>query len=370
MFPQGLIDQWLSKSREGRRSVREDPKATPAILENINRLEEYCRRHPYDVYCASTLQNPPFALHALECEAAEQQRLAQPPPVFLVTAPSPSAHTTTSNEVRSGVCGRYAGGEESRASVVAAGQHLHHVTTRLAAYLESSGMLSSAAGLQEEGSQCIAVADFFVRLLSEAAVAAMYRQGVAAQVETEERETFQHRQSRRRLQLRVNSEDVSTRRRLELPGGRGTGHEAAHEFEDPTVARPIADLRRLSQGLVSLWGLLAQTERHGGQAVGGLPLQKRSRDGAADSGAADDDDNLWTRVRVGCLRHWLGDRAPPPPPPPLGTAALVETKQKAEASSPTPPGGTWSSWQLRISERDVEFALRKVVADVTASAGP
>ncbi|CBZ24224.1 conserved hypothetical protein [Leishmania mexicana MHOM/GT/2001/U1103] len=370
MFPQGLIDQWLSKSREGRRSVREDRKATPAILDNIDRLEEYCRSHPYNVFCASTLQHPPFALHALESEAAAQQRLAQPPPVFAATVPSPSAHTTASNEVWGGVCGRYADGDESRASVAAARQHLHNVAARLATYLQSSGAVRSSATRHEEESQCTVVADFFVHLLSEAAVAAVYRQGIAAQVEGEERAAFQHRQSRRRLQLPVHSKHDGTLEGLELSDRKGAGAEAVHEVEGLTVVRPIADYRRLSQGLASLWSLLAQTERRGGLAPGGPPSKKRSRDSTADTDSADDNDNLWTRVRVDYLRHWLGDRPLPPPPPLPGTAALGETQRRTEASSPANLGGAWRSRPLYISERDVEFALRKVLADVTASAPP
>ncbi|GET86322.1 hypothetical protein, conserved [Leishmania tarentolae] len=367
MFPQGLIDQWLSKSREGRRSVREDPKATPAILDNIDHLEEYCRSHPYDVFCASTLQHPPFALHALESEAAEQQRLAQPPLVFAATVPSPSAHMTASNELKGGVCGRYADGDESRASVIAARQHLHNVSSRLAAYLQSSSMVKSAASRHEEESQCTVVADFFVHLVSEAAVAAMYRQGIAAQVEAEEQAAFQHRRSQRRLQLRVNSKHDGALERLELSGSKVTDTEADHEVEGLTVVRPIADHRRLNQGLASLWNLLAQTERQDGVAAGGSPSQKRSRDSITESDSANGDDNLWTRVRVDCLRHWLGDRVLPPPPPLPGTAALEETQRKTEASSPVTPGCMWWNRPLLISERDVEFALRKVLADVTAS---
>ncbi|KAG5485504.1 hypothetical protein LSCM1_07589 [Leishmania martiniquensis] len=369
MFPQGLIDQWLSKSREGRRSVREDPKATPAILDNINRLEEYCRSHPYDVFCASTLQNPPFALHALESEAAERQRLAQPPPVLSVTVPSPSAHATAFDGVGSGVCGRYADGEVLRTSVAAAAQHLHNVATRLAAYLRSSGLVKCAAGQHEEGLQCTVVANFFVRLLSEAAVAAVYRQGIAAQIEAEDRAVFQHRQSQRRLQLHVTCKYHIDPGRRASSESKGTSAEAVRGADDLTVARPIADHRRLSQGLVSLWGSLTQRERHGEQAAGGPPLQKRSRDGTADAGPADSDENLWTRVRVDCLRRWLGGRPlPPPPPPPPGTASRVPSRGSMEAASPGVPGGGWSSRLLHISKRDVEFALRKVLTDATAPA--
>ncbi|KAG5484611.1 hypothetical protein CUR178_07202 [Leishmania enriettii] len=368
MFPQGLIDQWLSKSREERRNVREDPKATPAILANIDRLEEYCRGHPYDVFCASTLRNPPFALHTLESEAAEQQRLAQPPPVFSVTVPSPSAQTAASDEVRSGVCGRYADGEDSRTSVAAAAQHLHNVAGRLAAYLHSSGLVRSSAGENEEGSQCTVVANFFVHLLSEAAVAAVYRQGIAAQMEAEDRAAFQHRQSQRRLQLRVNSKPSSDSGRRDWSESKGTGPEATREVDDLTVVRPIASQRRLSQGLVSLWGLLTQTEQRGGLAPGRLPSQKRIRDGTPDPAPADGDDNLWTRVRVDCLHRWLGGRALPPPPSLPGTAALVPTQRSTEATSPAMQGGAWSSRLLHISKRDVEFALRKVLTDVTAPA--
>ncbi|KAG5510573.1 hypothetical protein JKF63_06870 [Porcisia hertigi] len=369
MFPQALIDQWLSKSRDGRRSVREDPKATPVILDNIDRLEEYCRTHPYDVFCASTLQNPPFALHALESEAAEQQRLAHPPPVFATTVPSSSAHMTTPEEMIGGVCGRYADVEVSRASVEAAGQHLHQVAMRLAAHLRSSGLGRSTAGQHEEGSQSTVVAQFFVRLLSEAAVAAAYRKGIAAQIETEEHAAFQHRQSRRRLQLRLNSKQGGTSRYEGFSGSKGTGADAIHEVEELTVVRPIADHRRLSQGLVSLWGLLAPTAQHDGEVAGRTQGQKSLRDSAGASGSTDDDepDNLWTRVRVDCLHRWLGDCTLPPPPPLPGTAALAETQQSTEALSPATQGDAWSIRQLHISERDVKFALRKLLADVTAN---
>ncbi|KAK7197538.1 hypothetical protein NESM_000703600 [Novymonas esmeraldas] len=357
MFPQGLIDQWLSKTRDGRRSVRDDPKATPAILENIDRLEEYCLDHPYDVFCASALQNPPFSLYALESVEAEQQRLARPPLVFAAAAPSPREGTAEREALCCGMSGRYAEAEDARASAAAAAQHLHRVVTRLAAYLHSSDAESRAALLEaghgdgDGGARRMAVADLFVRLLSEAAVAAAYREGTAAQVEAEERAAFTHRRRGRRLQLRAAAAAAAAPESL-------SGDEA-DGAEDLVVVRPIADYRRWSQGLASLWGLLAPTEPGGEAGNGGetTPPHKRSRDHTADAEGVEGGGNLWTRVRLDALRNRLGDRVLPPPP--ASTSAVADAQHGVAAPA---TANTWATRQLRITARDVQFALRHVLA--------
>lgn len=349
MFKQELIDQWLRMPRASRRSVREDPKATPAALENIDRLERHCSSHPYEVFCASRAPDPPFALYALESEEAAQRRLARPPAVFAAAVRADGCD---------GIGSRYAAADEVHATTAAANAHLGNVVARLAAFLEGAGATpvttepppgSNDADMPPTSS--LAAAHFFVRLVSEAAVAAACRQGVAARVESSEGAAHTMRHSRRRLQLH----GTRTGAVAGAPGASapGAGRAEGGGVDGLVTIRPIADHRRLSQGLVSLWGLIAPKP---------APA-KRDRCFAADDAAL----NPWTRARLEAARRIADDSGRTLPPPPLPAAAppTPEAPHGAHAASPAPPPpgeGAWSRWQLPITELDVQFALRSLLA--------
>lgn len=356
MFPQGLIDQWLSKSREGRRSVQEDPKATPAILDNIRRLEVYCQEHPYEVFCASSLPSPPFALHALESAEKEQQRLSHPPAVFAAT------------DTAAGIGGRYADKEEVRSSTAAAASHLRDVTARLAAYLQSR------VGGERNAERADRVAQLVARVVAEAAVAAAVRLGVAEQVEAEEQAAFRRRQSRRRLPLQVPEKSgagapvqtITSRDAAENDGRSGDDGEE-HLV---AAARTVADDRRWHQALLTMAGLLHNTSAAGTnvddeeRAAEGFAATKRARDSGASAdavpraGERGDSVTGWARLREEELRRRFGENVPPMP----RVTPAAKSQESVDAATPLTTAGGWTALQLQITERDVFFALQKVLA--------
>ncbi|KPA77568.1 hypothetical protein ABB37_06940 [Leptomonas pyrrhocoris] len=394
MFPQGLIDQWLSKPREGRRSVQEDPKATPAILRNIHDLEVHCQEHPYEVFCASSLRSPPFALYALENEEDEKARLARPPAMFAAVPPLAPAdvyaatHANSDSVSSGGLGGRYRDKAEIHSTTMAAASHLQDVTSRLTTYLQSSGMFkpetppNQGSSTPNPSEKAAGVAQLVVRVITEAAVAAAVRQGVAARVEAAEHAAYQRQQSSRRLQLRVGSkDDAPATKQHSVTASRGEidSHDTEEKEEDDyyVAARAIADYRRDCQGLLSMAGLLRKlgagidVDRDDDESSPAPALRKRGRsDTARAEGrsivvAAERDGriNYWARLRADGLRRFFGTDIPPPPPV-VATAASQEAAhvKARQASAVLTPAEGWAGTQLQIAERDVLFALRKVFA--------
>ncbi|KAL7705118.1 hypothetical protein N2W54_004717 [Lotmaria passim] len=385
MFPQSLIDQWLSKSREGRRSVQEDPKATPAILESIHQLEVYCTEHPYEVFCASSLRDPPLSLYALEGEEEETARLARPPAVFATTSSFPAASPIVASAAAAqaqhgglgGLGGRYAENDEKHRTAAAAADHLRGVVSRLTAYLQSSGVVSPAHGAPERAAE---VAQWVVQVLAEAAVVAAVRTGVGAQVEAEEAAAaHRRRQQRRRLQLHLwdshgacAAHETSASTTAMSTGGASREEDGGAELEvDYVAARPIAEYRRDCQGLLSMAGLLFQSTRDVSFTVGGAGdegaaaprlSEKRTR---SESNVSTN--GYWTRLREDGLRHLFGDAAPPAPPVAVAAEARQVSDGKAStASTALPSAEGWAGMHLQITERDVLFALRKVFPSTAA----
>ncbi|KPI88408.1 hypothetical protein ABL78_2473 [Leptomonas seymouri] len=391
MFPQGLIDQWLSKPREGRLSVQRDPKATPAILKNIHQLEVYCREHPYEVFCASSLRSPPFSLYALESEEDERARLSRPPGAFAATplppTDAPPGTHPNGDTYGGGLGGRNTDKAQVHSMAMAAADHLRDVTARLATYLQSSSIIHctdtapskerSTRSLCERASQ---VAQLVVHIIAEAAVAAAVRQGVAARVEALEQAAFQRRQSQRRLQLRVHGEDgaaaAAAPETATAPRGavddRGSNEKGLGEDYYMAV-RPIADYRRDCQGLLSMAVLLPKLCA----TIGGegddkdacvFTLRKRTRGGTGvthtvAAAELNGRTNHWTQLREHGLQQLFGTSIPPAPP--VAVAAELQRVSDVEArrtSALLTPADIWVGMQLQITERDVLFALRKVFA--------
>lgn len=345
MFPQALIDQWLRKSHEERRSVVEDPKATPAIRRNIDRLEAYCRTHPYAVFCASPQPPPrPFPLRALETVEEVMQERSRPPAIFT----APLSDEKSGSGPTTGVGGRYRSAAEKAVIAAAAAAHLSAVQQRVTAYLETADGVLPADKRQHAGH----LAEVMIRLLSEAAVSAVYREGTAAQVEAAELALARRAQPNRKLQLRAPEGGPRVADGKERDGA---ADAAGEESEPLKTVRSMADYRSIAQGLVGVWGLLQLEDSEDALPMATRTCRKRNRDNIFE--ARSPMQNSWATLREEALRRRFGDCYDTSP----STMKEGDGVPLATRGNYNDGDSVWANVQVHVSERDVLFALQRVV---------